>query len=216
MVKKSLIVLMLFLAVYNTTSCSHKLKDSKISDNETIKFEGRIMEMVDNKNFVIRVIDGSELIAVGIHEEVTFKEDVSQDFLIGNLVGIEVGPEIMESYPLQVNLIEIYKNEQIDYIHIDQEEARRMMNDEEVIILDVRTNEEYLEEHIVDAILLPYDTISNRAEEMLLDKDATILVYCRSGNRSKIACEYLVDLGYKNIYEMGGINTWEYETVSGK
>lgn len=105
--------------------------------------------------------------------------------------------------------------EQQTYTEITQNEAKDMMDSkEELVILDVRTEEEYLEGHIENAILLPVDEISNRAEEILPDKDKKILVYCRSGRRSKLASEELVKLGYTNVYEFGGIIDWKYEIVN--
>ena len=95
---------------------------------------------------------------------------------------------------------------------ITAEEAKEMMdNDDDIIILDVRTKEEYYAGHIKDAILLPYDVIMDKAKQKLPDKSATILIYCRSGRRSKIAAEDLVSLGYTNVYEFGGIIDWPYE-----
>ena len=81
------------------------------------------------------------------------------------------------------------------------------------IILDVRTQEEFDESHIEGAILIPDYEITNKAESVLKDKDQLILVYCRSGRRSKLAAEALVELGYTNVKEFGGIIDWPYETV---
>lgn len=100
----------------------------------------------------------------------------------------------------------------MDYISISAEEAKEMMNSE-CIILDVRTDEEFAEGHIENAILIPVTEISERAETELPDKKQLILVYCRSGNRSKTAASQLAELGYDNVYEFGGINDWPYETV---
>ena len=80
------------------------------------------------------------------------------------------------------------------------------------MILDTRTQEEYDERHIPGAILIPHDQIKEQAESLLTDKDQLILVYCRSGRRSKLASEDLVALGYTNIMEFGGIIDWPYET----
>ena len=88
-----------------------------------------------------------------------------------------------------------------------------MDSEEGYIILDVRTEEEFAEGHIEGAILIPNDEISETAEKILTDKDQLILVYCRSGRRSKLAAENLVALGYTNVKEFGGINTWTYGTV---
>ena len=83
------------------------------------------------------------------------------------------------------------------------------------ILLDVRTVAEFQERRIDGAILIPYDEIRNRAETELLDKDAIILIYCRSGRRSALAAADLVALGFTNIYDFGGIIDWPYETING-
>jgi len=99
------------------------------------------------------------------------------------------------------------------YVNITAEEAKQIMDSEEgYIILDVRTQEEYDEGHIPGAIVISHEEIAEKAEEVLTDKDQLILVYCRSGRRSKIAAEALVELGYTNIKEFGGIIDWPYET----
>ena len=98
------------------------------------------------------------------------------------------------------------------YVNITAEEAKQIMDSEEgYIILDVRTQEEYDQGHISGAIVISYEEIEEKAEEVLTDKDQLILVYCRSGRRSKIAAEALVELGYTNIKEFGGIIDWPYE-----
>ena len=99
------------------------------------------------------------------------------------------------------------------YVNITAEEAKQIMDNEEgYIILDVRTQEEYDQGHIHGAIVISHEEIAEKAEKMLTDKDQLILVYCRSGRRSKIAAEALVELGYTNIKEFGGIIDWPYET----
>ena len=100
------------------------------------------------------------------------------------------------------------------YEQISGAEAKALMDSESgYIIIDARTQEEYDEGHIPGAILIPEYEIADRAEKELPDKDQLILVYCRSGKRSKIAAEELVKLGYTNVKEFGGIIDWEYETV---
>ena len=97
-------------------------------------------------------------------------------------------------------------------MNITAKEAKEIMDSEsEYTILDVRTEDEYAEGHVPGAIVIPYDDIDNQAAEKLPDKDALILVYCRSGRRSKIAAEALLEMGYTNIKEFGGIMDWEYE-----
>ena len=99
------------------------------------------------------------------------------------------------------------------YVNITAEEAKQIMDSEEgYIILDVRTQEEYDQGHIPGAIVISHEEIAEKAEKVLTDKDQLILVYCRSGRRSKIAAEALMELGYTNIKEFGGIIDWPYET----
>ena len=98
------------------------------------------------------------------------------------------------------------------YVNITAEEARQIMDSEDgYIILDVRTQEEYDQGHIPGAIVISHEEIAEKAEAVLTDKDQLILVYCRSGRRSKIAAEALAELGYTNIREFGGIIDWPYE-----
>ena len=98
------------------------------------------------------------------------------------------------------------------YVNITAEKAKEIMDSEEgYIILDVRTQEEYDEGHIPGATQISHEEIAEKAEDVLTDKDQLILVYCRSGRCSKIAAEALVELGYTNIKEFGGIIDWPYE-----
>ncbi|WP_442872230.1 rhodanese-like domain-containing protein [Agathobaculum sp.] len=100
------------------------------------------------------------------------------------------------------------------YHKITAEEAKKMMDEGGVTIVDVRTEEEYREGHVQDAILVPNETISTEPPEALPDKDAKLLVYCRSGRRSKDASDKLVDMGYQNVFDFGGIIDWPYDTVT--
>ena len=102
----------------------------------------------------------------------------------------------------------------LGYEQITQEKAKEIMDSGvEYIIIDARTQEEFSEGHIEGAIMIPEYEIAEKAEVELPDKDALILVYCRSGRRSKIASEELVKLGYTNVKEFGGIIDWPYEIV---
>jgi len=106
--------------------------------------------------------------------------------------------------------------EEISYRQINMDEAITMMGEESgYVILDVRTPEEFADKHIPGAINIPNEAIGSEEIPELPDKDQLILVYCRSGNRSKQASEKLVALGYTNIVEFGGINDWPGETVTG-
>lgn len=103
----------------------------------------------------------------------------------------------------------------MSYIQISQDEALAMMEEEEdYIIVDVRRQDEYDEGHIPGAILIPNETIGEEPPEELPDRGQIIMIYCRSGNRSKEAALKLFDMGYYNIYEFGGINTWQGEITT--
>ena len=100
------------------------------------------------------------------------------------------------------------------YEQITPQQAKEIMDArDDILILDVREQEEYDAGHVPGAALIPYTEIEQRAGELPEDKDTTILVYCRSGRRSKIAAESLARLGYTAVMEFGGINDWPYEIV---
>ena len=102
----------------------------------------------------------------------------------------------------------------VTFQQISQEEAKTIMStNQNAVVLDVRTQEEYDSGHIKGAVLLPVDAITEEtAREVIPAKDTQVLVYCRSGNRSVTASKALAQLGYTEVYEFGGINTWPYET----
>ena len=102
--------------------------------------------------------------------------------------------------------------EENTYQQITQEEAKNMMDTQEAIVLDVREQDEFDAGHIPGAVLLPVGTITkDSAAAVIPELDSVVLVYCRSGNRSKTASQALADLGYTQIYEFGGIKDWPYE-----
>lgn len=93
-------------------------------------------------------------------------------------------------------------------------EAKKIMNENsDIVIVDVREEEEMAEGYIEGAVLIPLDTVESDVENIIPDKDKTILVYCRSGRRSAIACDIMDSLGYKNVYDFGGIIDWPFERV---
>lgn len=102
-------------------------------------------------------------------------------------------------------------------VSISPSDAKKRLDTEKgIILLDVRTKEEYIEKHIPKSILIPLNTLASEASRKLPQKNAEIFVYCRSGNRSKTAVRILLKQGYTNVYNLGGIVRWPYETVSGK
>jgi len=101
------------------------------------------------------------------------------------------------------------------YQKISAEQAKSMIDEgKPYILLDVRTDEEFKEKRIDGAILIPDDEIKTRAETELSDKDALILIYCRSGRRSANAAKEMIGMGYTNVYDFGGIIDWPYDTIS--
>ena len=102
-----------------------------------------------------------------------------------------------------------------DYNKITAKEAKEMMDhNTDIVILDVRTEEEFNTGHIEGALLIPDNEIAEKAEATLTDKSATILVYCRSGRRSVLSAKELIELGYSKVYDFGGIIDWEYDIVT--
>ena len=104
--------------------------------------------------------------------------------------------------------------QKVSFSNISPEEAKkRLESEKDIILLDVRTKEEFESGHIKDAVLLPVDNLNDEAGKVLMDKEAPIFVYCRSGNRSVTAANILIEQGYKNVYNLGGIIDWPYEVV---
>lgn len=119
-----------------------------------------------------------------------------------------------ENKETTIKNINATENNTLGYEQITGEQAKLLMDNEtDYVIIDARTTEEFEEGHIDGAILIPEYEILERAEKELPQKDQLILVYCRSGRRSKIAAQALVDLGYTNVKEFGGIIDWQYEIV---
>ena len=103
------------------------------------------------------------------------------------------------------------------YEQISQDEAMKMMQEESgYLIVDVRRPDEFAESHIAGAVNVPNETIEDELPEALPDREQMLLIYCRTGRRSKEASQKLADMGYTNVYEFGGINTWEGETETGE
>lgn len=102
-------------------------------------------------------------------------------------------------------------DEEGQYQTITPEDAYERLQNEDILLLDVRTEEEYIVGSIPGSVLLPLDTIEDNMETLYPDKDAEIFVYCRSGNRSKTAANLLLELGYKHVYDLGGIINWPYD-----
>lgn len=137
----------------------------------------------------------------------------------GQWVRLTTQPEIAESYPVQIRgiAVELLPEDEIrnySYQKIGAEEAKARMEDgAPFVLVDVRTPEEFKEGHIEGALLLPDYEVESSAAQLLPDKDARILLYCRTGRRSEGAAMILVAMGYTNVIDFGGITDWPYEII---
>ena len=132
--------------------------------------------------------------------------------VIGIITMLFISFSLLNLVACQSENVSIDSIDELGYEQISAEKAKEIMDSGvDYIVIDARTDEEFAQGHIKDAILIPEYEIVDRAESELPDKDALILVYCRSGRRSKIASDELVKLGYNNVKEFGGIIDWPYE-----
>jgi rhodanese-related sulfurtransferase len=200
------VILILSIALFLLTGCGNNDIDNNIVFNATV-------ESIQDNSIMVTTTDdvGFDKASVGFDENL----EIPFDLVAGQIIEIEALPEIRESYPVQITAVNINLLEepnQNSYIKITAQEAQEMMG-EDVIIMDVRTQAEFAEGHIPNALLLPDNEIKQRAEELLPDKEQTILVYCRSGRRSELAAKELIQLGYTNVYDFGGILDWTGDVV---
>lgn len=129
-----------------------------------------------------------------------------------SVLGISCG-RTMNSKQVSVDSKEVKEVKKAEYKKITSDEAKNIMLTEKPIVVDVRSLEEYNEGHIPNAISVPLETIENEAEAKLKNKDDLILVYCRSGRRSREAALRLIEKGYTNVIDFGGIQDWNGEVV---
>ena len=129
-----------------------------------------------------------------------------------SVLGISCG-RTMNSKQVSVDSKEVKNEKKAEYKKITSDEAKNIMLTEKPIVVDVRSLEEYNEGHIPNAISVPLETIENEAETKLKNKDDLILVYCRSGRRSREAALKLIEKGYTNVIDFGGIQDWNGEVV---
>ena len=129
-----------------------------------------------------------------------------------SVLGISCGRTI-NSKQVSVDSKEVKNEKKAEYKKITSDEAKNIMLTEKPIVVDVRSLEEYNEGHIPNAISVPLETIENEAETKLKNKDDLILVYCRSGRRSREAALRLIEKGYTNVIDFGGIQDWNGEVV---
>ena len=131
-----------------------------------------------------------------------------------SVLGISCGKTGSEKQTIKISK-EVKEVKKAEYKKITSDEAKKMMETEKTIVVDVRSLEEYNEGHIPGAIVIPNESIGTEQPKELPDLEQVILVYCRSGNRSRQASQKLADMGYTNVYEFGGIKDWTGETEKG-
>lgn len=198
--KMKKVVLVMLTMLFILTGCTKE---------KNITFEGQV-ESLSDKTMILTTMDdvGFDKASVGLGS-VKIEGELAE----GRKVKVTIHPEVRESYPVQVTATKIEVMD-VAYQKISAKEAKEMMEKGEYgVILDVRTLEEYNEGHIEGATLLPNDEIKEKAEITLYDKEEVILVYCRSGRRSEAAAKELIEMGYTNVYDFGGIIDWSYEIV---
>lgn len=139
------------------------------------------------------------------------KRAMAMIFAVMLLAGCAPAPPAAAEDPQPTEATE--EEQMAQYQKISAEEAAEMMKEEGAVVVDVRTPEEYAGGHIDGAVLVPVATLQDTAAEKLPDKDATLLIYCRSGSRSRTASETLIKMGYTRVYDFGGIIDWPYEVV---
>ena len=211
--KKYTTIIMAVLVILGLTGCNNRSMNSIINDEPSVT--GIVTEVHDQ---YIQIYIENEGYPYGADCDVSLdvenKDGTYSPIHVGDEVVVYYDGSIAESYPMQINTVYAVtlKTPAVregSYTQISMNEAVAMMEEEtDYIILDVRTPEEFAEKHIPNAINIPNETIGNDAIPELPREDQLILVYCRSGNRSKQAAEKLAALGYMNVYEFGGINEW--------
>ena len=123
---------------------------------------------------------------------------------------------IVVSFLSIVGCAQVQSEKKVTYETISTETAKKRLDTEKgIVLLDVRSVAENTEKRIPGSVLIPVEVIKTKVTDKLKDKNAAIFVYCRSGNRSAIAAQVLADMSYTNVYNLGGINNWPYETESG-
>lgn len=208
---KRIVLLLTFclLIVLTLTGCLGE------DSSDTLSFNA-VVESVDDQSILVVLKEPADFDKASV--DLSDVKDLPA-LEAGDWVFVTILPEIRESYPVQVTAVSLRvltdeEIESMNYKVISPEDAKVIMEDgAPYVLLDVRTPAEFKEGHIEGALLLPNTEVEAKASSVLPDKDARILVYCRSGNRSEEAALKLIDMGYSNVYDFGGIIDWPYDIV---
>lgn len=213
--KKILLITFIVISVVFVSACSvvevPGPTEEDVSD-EGVPVDGRIIDMVPGDYIIIRNEEDTSIYhEINISGGIVTKSGVSDELEPDNVISARVLIKDAESIPIGAELILVESNTAPDYRVIDAAEAKKMIDEGNVLILDVRTRVEFEAGYIPDAFNIPLGTIADVIKHITTDKQAVLLVYCRSGNRSKVAARELTELGYVNVYDFGGIINWPYE-----
>ncbi len=231
--KKQVIIIFSILAIiFLSSGCGTEIKDeqpansnstmksnSPVNSNSSINsnstaIDGRIIEVVEGSHIIIRnEKDTSIYYQIDISGGLVITKGVNGDLEPDHVITADVEILNSDTIPREAKLIAVTGNKVPGYRIINAKEAKAMMDAGDVLIVDVRTVGEYESGFIPEAYNVPLDGIDKNIKNITENKDDTILVYCRSGNRSKVAARILTEMGYKNVYDFGGIAGWSYNIV---
>ncbi|MFO7611354.1 MAG: rhodanese-like domain-containing protein [Clostridia bacterium] len=187
----------------------------EIVPSEETAIDGRIIDIEAGSKILIRNEEDTNIYYnIDISGGVLFTEGVDTALDVDNVISADVQMINADSLPKETTLVRITGNKTPAYTVIDAVRAKQMMDEGGATVIDVRTITEYSESHIPDSYNVPLDEIGLGIDRITADRDAVILVYCKSGNRSKVAARMLSEMGYTNVYDFGGIVDWPYETTS--
>lgn len=213
MKKYTLVTTLILSVILVITACNSNGSDSKNKD--TTGIEGRIIEIVDGEYIIIRnEADTSIYYKIDTSGGLVVSMDVNEELNPDNVIAADVNIINPDKIPQEVKLVSITANKVPDYRVIDAAKAKEMIDAGGVLVVDVRTRTEFESGYIPDAYNVPLDQIENGFKNVTQNKDDVILVYCRSGNRSKVAARQLTEMGYTNVYDFGGIISWPYDIVA--
>jgi len=216
----SILILVLALASCNNTDKAEPTEapaqnqGSDATVNDITGIDGRIIEIVDGVSITIRnEEDTSIYFKIDISGGLKFADGVNENLNPDNVIKADVNMINSESLPKETMLVTITDNIAPSYRIISSAEAKEIIDKGGALVIDVRTREEYENGYIPDAYNVPLDQIEKGIGNVAASKDDIILVYCRSGNRSKVAARILTEMGYTNVYDFGGIVDWTYGTI---
>jgi len=211
--KQFLIISIMLAIVLVVSGCkTNTATETPTNENGATGITGRIIEIVDGEHIIIRnEEDTSIYFKIDIRKGLTVTSGVDSNLNPDNVITADVKMLNANTIPRETELISITGNNAPDYRIINAEQALAIMVEGDVLVIDVRTRTEFESGYIPEAYNVPLDQIEKSFKNVTENKDDTILIYCRSGNRSKVAARILTEMGYTNVYDFGGIVNWPYD-----